>query len=161
MQGLDIVPGRVQLLLDARREWVHNCVGEVKALIIVYSRPGVERRIFKIIVSHVRTTHLKVSHNFNTSWLQANSDPNATRAAPFASPWVPKECRNLWSSPIILAASTRTSSCLPIPQPWQRRCDCPRDREANLHDHAGQRRCQQDCGSEPGSRHREEVNLQN
>ena len=34
-----------------------------------------------------------------------------------------KECDNLWSSPTILAASTRTSSCCPVPQPWQRRCD--------------------------------------
>ena len=82
-------------------------------LIIVYSKPvGVERGVFKIIVSHVRTTHLKVSHNFNTSWLQANSDANSTRTAPSASPWVLKECGNLWSPPTILAVSTRTSSCL-------------------------------------------------
>ena len=49
----------------------------------------------------------------------------------------------------------------PVPQPWQRRCDCPRDREAGLHDRFGQRRCQQDCGSESGPRHREEVDQQN
>ena len=113
VQALDIVPGRVKLLLDARRKWVHNGVGDVKAIIIVCSRPlGVERGIFKIIVSHVRTTHLKVSHSFNTSWLQANSDANSTYTAPSASPWVSKECGNLWSSSTILAASTRTSSCL-------------------------------------------------
>ena len=48
-QALDIVPGRVKLLLDARREWVHNGVREVKAIIIVYSRPvGVERRFLKL-----------------------------------------------------------------------------------------------------------------
>ena len=51
-QGLDFVPGRVKLLLDARREWVHNGVREVKAIIIVYSRPvGVERGVFKIKVT--------------------------------------------------------------------------------------------------------------
>ena len=67
-----------------RREWVHNGIREVKAIIIVYSRPGgVKRGVFKI---HVRTTHLKVSHNFDTSRLQANSDANSTRTAPSASP---------------------------------------------------------------------------
>ena len=67
-----MVPGCVKILLDAQRR-VHNGVGEVKAIIIVYSRPvGVERGVFKIEVSHVWTTHLKVSHNFNTQWLQAN-----------------------------------------------------------------------------------------
>ena len=79
---------------------------------------------------------------------------------PYCSLWVSKECDNLWSSPTILAASTRTSSsACQVPQPWQRRCDCPRDREAALHDHAGQRRCQQDCGSESGPRHREELTI--
>ena len=112
-QALDIVPGRVKLLLDARQEWVHNGVGKVKAIIIVCSTPvGVERGVFKIIVSHVRTTHIKVSHNFNTSWLQAKSDANSTRTAPSASPWLSKECGNLWSPPTILAASIRTSNCL-------------------------------------------------
>ena len=54
-QGLDIVPGRVKLILDARREWVLNGVREVKAIIIVYSRSvGVERGIFKIKVSHTK-----------------------------------------------------------------------------------------------------------
>ena len=82
-QGLDIVPGRVKLLLDARREWVHKGVRRVKTLIIVYYRSvGVKRGGFKIIVSHLRPTHLKVSHKFNTSWLQANSDANSTLTAP-------------------------------------------------------------------------------
>ena len=54
-QGLDIVPGCFKLLLDARREWVHNGVMEVKAIIIVYSRSvGVERGVFKIKVSHTK-----------------------------------------------------------------------------------------------------------
>ena len=96
-QAPDIVPGRVYLLLNARREWVHNGVGGVKAIIIDCSRPvGVERGVFNIIVSHVRTTHLKVSQNFNTSWFHANSDANSTRTFPSASPWVSKECGNLW-----------------------------------------------------------------
>ena len=38
-QALDSVPGRIKLLLDARGEWVHNGVREVKAIIIVLSRP--------------------------------------------------------------------------------------------------------------------------
>ena len=42
-----MVPERVKILLDAQR-WVHNGVGEVIAIIIVFSRPvGVERGVFK------------------------------------------------------------------------------------------------------------------
>ena len=37
-QALNMVPGCVKILLDAQR-WVHNGVGQVKAIIIVYSRP--------------------------------------------------------------------------------------------------------------------------
>ena len=54
-QGLDIVPGCVKLLLNARRELVHNGITEVKAIIIVYFRPvGVEHGIFKIKISHTK-----------------------------------------------------------------------------------------------------------
>ena len=51
--------------MNARREWVHNGVREVKAIIIVYSRRvGVERGVFKISQPYEVTaggnTHLKV-----------------------------------------------------------------------------------------------------
>ena len=75
---------------------------------------GIERGIFKIEVGHARkrTTHLKVSHSFNTQWLRANLGASLIRIGHSASPWVSKEYGNLWSSPTILAASTRTNSCL-------------------------------------------------
>ena len=78
----------------------------------------------------MRTTHLNVWQNFNTLWLQANFGASLSRIGHSASPWVSKGCGNMWQSPTILAASTRTSNCLSGSQPWQSRCDCPRDREA-------------------------------
>ena len=106
-------------------------------------------------------THLKVSHNFNTQWLRANLGASLIHIGHSASLWVSKECGNLWSSPTILAASTRTSSCLSCSPTLARMTRLYPDREAGLYDHAGQRRCQQDRGSESGPHHREEVDHQN
>ena len=88
LQALNKVPGGVKLLLDAQQEWVNNSVGKVKAFIIVYSMSvGIERGVFRIEVGHVckRTTHLKVSHNFNTQCLRANLGARLSRIGYSAS----------------------------------------------------------------------------
>ena len=50
-----------------------------------------------------------LSHSFEDN---ANLGTSLIRIGHSARPWVSKGCGNLWSSPTILAASTRTSSCL-------------------------------------------------